>query len=115
MFSVEELEELAAADAEIEANFDGLTAEERRASAALDNAARAMSGSRKRNLDRERSYYQANRERLLTYSRTYYQANRDKVRAAQRKRYQERKRRTQNAKSSFGRTGPGRSPNTVAE
>lgn len=115
MFSVEELEELAAADAEIEANFDGLTAEERQSSAALDNAARAMSGSRKRNLDREQAYYQANRTRLLAYGRAYYQANRDKVRAAQRKRYQERKRRTQNAKNSFGRTGPGRSPNTVAE
>lgn len=114
-FTPEELAAMAAADAEIEANFDGLTAEELRASAALDNAARAMSGGRKRNLARERAYYQANRERLLSQARAYYLAHRDEIRAAQRKRYQERKRRKQNAESAFGRTGPCGGPGAVAK
>ena len=111
----EELAEMAAADAEIEAEFADLTDEEIRASDELDKDARALPGQRKRNLDRERAYYRANRERILAQGRVYYQAHRDKIRATQRKRYQERKRRKQHAEGNCGRTSPVAGPDTVTK
>lgn len=111
----EELAEMAAADAEIEAEFADLTDEEIRASDELDEDARVLPGKRKRNLDRERAYYRANRERLLVQGRSYYRANRDKILATKKERYQERKRRKQNAESAFGRTGPGGGSGTGTE
>ena len=84
-FAPEELADMAAADAEIEATFS-LTNEDLQRSRELD---REASLSRKDNKSRnvaeyKRAYREANREKINAYQRTYREANREKVNAYQR-------------------------------
>lgn len=81
----EELAEMAAADAEIEANFE-LTEDEIRASDALDHEALKSSGS-KRNKLRERRYYMEHREAICARNRAYYAKNREKASAKKKEWY----------------------------
>ena len=88
-FTPEELAEMAAADAEIEASFR-LTPEDLTRAARLDRLARFESlpiGKRKVAAQRK-AYYEANREKVAAQRKAYYEANREKV-AAQRKAYYE--------------------------
>lgn len=80
LFTPEELAELAAADAEIDDNFQ-LTTEEIARSRAMDKAAaaEAMSAQKALNVRRCKDYYDAHRSERLAYAHAYYQANRDKV------------------------------------
>jgi hypothetical protein len=98
----EELAEMAAADAEIEANFS-LTEDERRASDELDALAMAPTMSKNRDIVKERKkgrdYYAAHRGEICAKNRAYYAAHRDEISKASKKRYQERKRRERNAKN----------------
>lgn len=104
----EELAEMAAADAEIEANFE-LTEDEIRASDELDAAALKTSGS-VRNKLRERLYYQEHREAICARRRAYYWAHREEISIAQKKRYQEKKRRMKDAQNVHIGPGQGGSP-----
>ena len=88
-FSPEELEELRRADAEIEAEFDGLTEEEIREARLLDSV--ALKESARNRAERQRVYYAANREAVLERNRRWQLANQDKSRAIQ-KAYRERHR-----------------------
>ena len=85
----EELAEMAAADAEIEAEFE-LTEEEARASDERDAA--ALQGSREaRDRQRQRRYYLAHREERRAKRRAYYWSHREEISLAQKKRYREKK------------------------
>lgn len=88
-FSPEELEELRRADAEIDAEFEGLTEEELRAARLLDSV--ALKESARNRAERQRAYYAANREAVLERNRRWQLANQDKSRAIQ-KAYRERHR-----------------------
>lgn len=79
----EELAEMAAADAEIDADFE-LTKEEARASDERDAA--ALQGSREaQDRQRNRRYYLAPREERKAKHRAYYWAHREKISLAQKK------------------------------
>ena len=89
MFTPEELAEMAAADAEIEAEFR-LTQEDLDRSRELDREARfrALPMEKQKVAAQQKAYYEANREKVAEYQKAYYEANREKV-AAQRKAYYE--------------------------
>ena len=83
-FTSKELEEMAAADAEIERSFR-ITSEERRRSLALDAAGRldALIGTdRHRSAAAQKEYREANREKYNTYMREYMAARRGERRKA---------------------------------
>ena len=90
-WTAEELAEMAAADAEIEADFRltpkdlALAREVDREAVfdAKDNAAQKVAAQQK-------AYREANREKLAAQQKAYYEANREKV-AAQQKAYRQRK------------------------
>lgn len=75
-FTAAELAEMAAADAEIEANFV-LTDDEAAVSAALDRDAKlaGMDTAARRKAERNRRYYEAHKAERLDYQRRYYEAN----------------------------------------
>lgn len=77
-FTAEELAEMAAADAEIEAEFC-LTNAERRLSAELDRAAAADERA-----DYKRAYYRANKTHIAAQRREYYRANKPRILAKSR-------------------------------
>ena len=107
-FTAEELAEMAAADAEIEAEFR-LTPEELEQSSELDREAKFSSlppekrkvaeyqkayreANREKVAEYQKAYYEANREKVAEYQKAYYEANREKRRAYMRE-YMRRKRR----------------------
>ena len=89
MFTPEELAEMAAADAEIEAEFR-LTQEDLDRSRELDREAkfRALPMEKQKVAAQRKAYREANREKVAEYQKAYYEANREKV-AAQQKAYRE--------------------------
>ena len=96
LFTKEELEKLARADAELDETFVQ-TQEERVASRKRDrDAALAAKDPQKRKIaENQRAYYEANREKIAENQRAYREANREKYNEYQRN-YQ-RKRRAERA------------------
>ena len=92
-FTAEELAEMAAADAEIEAEFR-LTPEDLEQSAKLDREAKfsSLPPEKRKVAEYQKAYYEANREKVAEYQKAYYEANREKRRAYMRE-YMRRKRR----------------------
>ena len=89
MFTPEELAEMAAADAEIEAEFR-LTQEALDRSRELDREAkfRALPMEKQKVAEYQKAYWEANREKVAEHQKAYWEANREKL-AAQRKAYYE--------------------------
>ena len=102
LFTPEELAEMAAFDAEVDAG--DITPEEIRASCERDKAIRYetldnhkrkiaehqreyRAANREKLAEYQREYRAANREKLAEYKREYYAANREKLAAAQREYY----------------------------
>lgn len=85
LFTPEELAELAAADAEIEATFS-LTNEDIRRSREADKAAMLdrLPPEKKKKSAYWRAYYEANRDEIAAKQRAYYEKNREKKLAYQR-------------------------------
>ena len=81
MFTPEELAEIAAADAEIEAEFR-LTQEDLDRSRELDREAkfRALPMEKQKVAAQQKAYREANREKVAEYQKAYREANREKVR-----------------------------------
>ena len=81
MFTPEELAEMAAADAEIEAEFR-LTQEDLDRSRELDREAkfRALPMEKQKVAAQQKAYYEANREKVAEYQKAYYEANREQLR-----------------------------------
>ena len=92
-FTAEELAEMAAADAEIEAEFR-LTPEDLEQSAKLDREAKfsSLPPEKRKVAAQKKAYYEANREKVAEYQKAYREANREKRRAYMRE-YMRRKRR----------------------
>ena len=90
-FTLQELAEMAAADAEIEA--EELTIEDYRETDARDRAVRMeRKGPKGRKVAaQKKAYYEANREKVAAQQKAYREANREKVAKYQRE-YQKRKR-----------------------
>ena len=88
-FTPEELAAMAAADAEIEAEFF-LTNEEAAASSARDREARylAMDKRGQAVAERQRRYYEANKQAVAEYQRRYYEANKEALAERQRRYYE---------------------------
>ena len=88
-FTPEELAAMAAADAEIEAEFF-LTNEEAAASSARDREARylAMDKRGQAVAERKRRYYEANKEAVAERQRRYREANKEAVAERQRRYYE---------------------------
>lgn len=88
-FTPEELAEMAAADAEIEAQFS-LDQADIDFSRKLDKAARldGLSHKERKAAIYKMSYYEANREKISAHKKAYYEANRDRI-AARNKAYRE--------------------------
>ena len=81
MISPEDREAMRLADAEIEAAFDGLTEEERRAADLRD--ADALTDPARSRQERDRARYQRNRERILANAARWRAENREKFLATQ--------------------------------
>lgn len=81
MFTPEELAEMAAADAEIEAEFR-LTQEDLDRSRELDREARfrALPMEKQKVPAQQKAYREANREKVAEYQKAYYEANREQLR-----------------------------------
>jgi len=81
MFTPEELAEMAAADAEIEAEFR-LTQEDLDRSRELDREAkfRALPMEKQKVAAQQKAYYEANREKVAAQRKAYYEANREQLR-----------------------------------
>ena len=81
MFTPEELAEMAAADAEIEAEFR-LTQEDLDRSRELDREARfrALPMEKQKVAAQQKAYREANREKVAEYQKAYYEANREQLR-----------------------------------
>ena len=88
-FTAAELEELARADAEIEAGFR-LTSEELHMSRGLDRAAmmERMDEKQRHSFASKKAYRAANKERIAERKRTYREANKEKI-TAYKKAYRE--------------------------
>ena len=112
LFTPEELAEMAAADAEIEAEFR-LEQDDLERSRELDKIARFESlppekrkvaaqkkayreANREKVAAQQKAYREANREKVAAQQKAYYEANREKV-AAQQKAYREANREKYNA------------------
>lgn len=81
MFTPEELAEMAAADAEIEAEFR-LTQEDLDRSRELDREAkfRALPMEKQKVAEYQKAYREANREKVAAQRKAYYEANREQLR-----------------------------------
>lgn len=97
IFTPEELAEIAAADAQIEAEFE-LTLEERRE---IDAQNRALKVKDRKKAAYQRAYYQANREEIAARQRAYYQKHKEEINRKQRDR------RTKERKTGHGRADAG--------
>ena len=95
MFTAEELAEMAAADAEIDAEFR-LTQDDLDRSKEFDRFAKfdALPSSKQKVAAQQRAWYEANREKVAAQKRAYREANREKYNAYMREYY--RKRRSKN-------------------
>ena len=84
-FTPEELAEMAAADAEIDASFS-LTNEDIKRSREADKAAMfdRLPPEKKKIAAKQRAYREANREEIAAKKRAYYEANREEIAAKQR-------------------------------
>ena len=91
-FTPAELAEMAAADAEIEAEFR-LEREDLDRSHELDRQARfeAMEPEKRKIAERQKAYREANREKVAEYQKAWYEANREKWNAYMRE-YRRRRR-----------------------
>ena len=80
IFTKEELEELARADAEIEEEFTQ-TQEEIAASRERDRKAKLdrVDYRTKKLAEYQKAYYEANREKIAEYQKAYNEANREKI------------------------------------
>ena len=89
LFTPEELAELAAADAEIDASFR-LTNEDIKRSREADKAAMfdRLPPEKKKIAAKQRAYREANREEIAAKARAYYEANREEIAAKQRAYYE---------------------------
>ena len=89
MFTPEELSAMAAADAEIEADFC-LTQEEIEQSRARDRRAafEALPFEKKKVAARQKAYREANREKIAARQKAWYEANREKIAARQKAWYE---------------------------
>ena len=96
-FTPEELAEIAAADAEIEASFRLEQADLDR-SRKLDRLARfeALDGKQQKVAAQRKAYREANKDKVAAQQKAWYEANKDKV-AAQQKAYREANRDKYNA------------------
>ena len=96
-FTPEELAAMAAADAEIEANFH-LTNEDLARSRALDRytAFSRLPPEKRKQAAQKKAWYEANRDKVAAQKKAYREANRDKV-AAQKKAWYEANRDKYNA------------------
>ena len=92
MFTPEELSAMAAADAEIEADFC-LTQEEIEQSRARDRRAafEALPFEKKKRAAQQKAWYEANREKVAAQQKAYREANREKYNAYHRAYYHRRK------------------------
>lgn len=81
MFTPEELAEMEAADAEIEAEFR-LTQEDLDRSRELDREAkfRALPMGKQKVAEYQKAYYEANREKVAAQRKAYREANREQLR-----------------------------------
>ena len=97
LFTPEELAEMAAADAEIEASFR-LEQEDLDRALAFDRLAHfeGLPPEKRKLAAQKRAYREANREKVAAYQRAYREANREKV-AAQKRAYREANREKYNA------------------
>ena len=95
MFTQEELAEMAAADAEIEAEFR-LTEDDLERSKEFDRFAKfdELPADKQKVAAQKRAWYEANREKVAAQQRAYREANREKYNAYMREYY--RKRRAKN-------------------
>ena len=84
LFTPEELAELAAFDAEIDAS--DITADDIKESRKRDRQAvlGEMDNQKRKIAENQRAYYEANREKITENQRAYYEANREKIAEAQR-------------------------------
>ena len=89
MFTAQELAEMAAADAQIEAEFR-LTPADLAQSRELDRLAglENLPTEQRRKAAYQREYREANREKVAAYQREYRKANREKAAAYQREYYE---------------------------
>ena len=96
-FTEEELAEMAAADAEIEASFQ-LTNDDLVMSREFDRMAvlDSMDNQKRKVAAQKKAWYEANREKVAAQQKAWYEANREKV-AAQQKAYREANREKYNA------------------
>ena len=92
MFTAEELAEMAAADAEIDAEFR-LTQDDLDRSKEFDRFAKfdALSSSKQKVAAQQRAYREANREKVAAQQRAYREANREKYNAYMREYMRKRK------------------------
>ena len=106
-FTAEELAEMAAADAEIEAEFR-LTPEDLEQSYKLDREAKfsSLPPEKRKVAAQQKAYREANREKVAEYQKAYREANREKCRAYMRE-YM-RKRRGQGGVRCGAQREPGR-------
>ena len=97
LFTPEELAEMAAADAEIEATFRLEQADLDR-SRELDRQAHfdGLESEKQRVAAQRKAWYEANKDKVAAQQKAYREANKDKV-AAQRKAYREANREKHNA------------------
>ena len=88
-FTEEELAEMAAADAEIEASFQ-LTNDDLVMSREFDRMAvlDSMDNQKRKVAAQQKAWYEANREKVAAQQKAWYEANREKV-AAQKKAWYE--------------------------
>ncbi|WP_317380424.1 hypothetical protein, partial [uncultured Intestinimonas sp.] len=88
-FTPEELAEMAAADAEIEASFR-LEQEDLDRALAFDRLAHfeGLPPEKRKRAAQKRAYYEANKEKLAAQQRAYYEANKEKLAAQQRAYYE---------------------------
>ena len=91
-FTKEELAAMAAADAEIEANFR-LTNQDLRRSRELDRLAHidALDPEKRKVAASKKAWYEANREKVAASQKAYREANREKYNAYHRAYYHRRK------------------------
>ena len=99
-FTPEELAEMAAADAEIEASFR-LEPDDLIRSARFDRLARfdALPPEKRKVAAQQKAWYEANREKVVAQQKAYREANREKVAEYNRNYYAKRKKAKQCAES----------------
>lgn len=106
MFTPEELAEMAAADAEIDAEFR-LTQDDLDRSKEFDRFAKfdALPSDKQKVASQKRAWYEANREKLAAQQRAYREANREKYNAYMREYYRKRRSKNWHLRPKLARDG----------